>query len=444
MKFNFIIILIQCYCYKSSCEPKKYYNYTVYRGIPINYDHLNFFKNLSAIYNVNYWRPPGLLNKPTEFMIAPENKSDFVRRAQSGGIYYSTVIEDVQREFDKQTVNTYIRRNMKTFNWNSFYRLEDIYNWLRDLSKKYSKVMTIKSIGTTVNKRNIMAVIINYNPESKIKKPKVMVEGGIHAREWISPAFVTYFIHSLLIAERNINTTMIEIAKKFRWYFVPVVNPDGYEYTHTKDRLYRKNMNAVDLNRNFEIAFGSVGISFQQSSEIFCGHAAFSEPETQAMRRFIKINSRDLKYYFAFHSYGQYIILPYTHMRQHVENYNTVRDMGLNAARAIFRRYGTQYAVGTAYDTVGYMTSGVSGCWAKKTYHIPYVVTFELRDQGKHGFALPPSQILPTCKETMDGIRSLLTPSTHQELRKVPPNAQISTDLDMLVVFICLFIILCR
>lgn len=54
---------------------------------------------------------------------------------------------------------------------------------------------------------------------------------------------------------------MFEICIMFRFqyfrYFLPVVNPDGYEYTHTIDRLWRKNRkgsgtcSGVDLNRNF-------------------------------------------------------------------------------------------------------------------------------------------------------------------------------------------------
>lgn len=58
--------------------------------------------------------------------------------------------------------------------------------------------------------------------------PIILVEGGIHAREWISPAFVTYIIQELVENEDNRN--MIENTN---WLIVPVLNPDGYEHTHT-------------------------------------------------------------------------------------------------------------------------------------------------------------------------------------------------------------------
>lgn len=58
--------------------------------------------------------------------------------------------------------------------------------------------------------------------------PTIFIEGGIHAREWISPAFVLYLIQELVENENNRN--MIE---NVNWLIVPVLNPDGYEYTHT-------------------------------------------------------------------------------------------------------------------------------------------------------------------------------------------------------------------
>lgn len=46
--------------------------------------------------------------------------------------------------------------------------------------------------------------------------------------------------------------------------------------------------------------------------------------------------------------------------------------------------------------------------WAKGTYKIPISYTYELRDTGRHGFLLPPDQIVPTSEETFDSILTIL------------------------------------
>ena len=60
-------------------------------------------------------------------------------------------------------------------------------------------------------------------------KPAIFLEGGIHAREWISPATVTFIIRELVT-----NPAHAELLHMFDWIIVPIVNPDGYEYSHTK------------------------------------------------------------------------------------------------------------------------------------------------------------------------------------------------------------------
>jgi len=42
--------------------------------------------------------------------------------------------------------------------------------------------------------------------------------------------------------------------------------------------------------------------------------------------------------------------------------------------------------------------------WVKGTYSKPITYTYELRDLGRYGFLLPPSQIIPTGEETMDSL----------------------------------------
>lgn len=75
----------------------KYNNYTLYRGIPVEASHLKFFENLTSMFNVNFWRHPGLLYKPVDFIISPDDKDLFVNRANNLGLYVTTIMEDVQQ-----------------------------------------------------------------------------------------------------------------------------------------------------------------------------------------------------------------------------------------------------------------------------------------------------------------------------------------------------------
>ena len=75
------------------------------------------------------------------------------------------------------------------------------------------------------------------------------------------------------------------------FFKVPVANPDGYEYSREKDRMWRKNRrknenskcDGVDLNRNFDKAYGTAS-SKNPCAEDFRGAGAFSEPEAAAIR----------------------------------------------------------------------------------------------------------------------------------------------------------------
>ena len=57
-------------------------------------------------------------------------------------------------------------------------------------------------------------------------KPAVWIDAGIHAREWVSPASVLYFIHQLVESPR---TTAIDrfVMEELDLYILPSANPDG-------------------------------------------------------------------------------------------------------------------------------------------------------------------------------------------------------------------------
>jgi carboxypeptidase A4 len=62
------------------------------------------------------------------------------------------------------------------------------------------------------------------------------IDGGIHAREWISPATVTWMMKELIENDAD----HPELTNGLDWYMLAIVNPDGYYFTSHGNRLWRK------------------------------------------------------------------------------------------------------------------------------------------------------------------------------------------------------------
>lgn len=175
--------------------------------------------------------------------------------------------------------------------------------------------------------------ISNGNPNN----PAIWLDGGIHAREWISPAAVTYIVDQFAEDWES----QPAYVRNIDWYVLPVANPDGYEYTHTTDRLWRKNRGGngrgrcagADLNRNFGYRWGGQGASQQPCSEIYAGRTAFSEPETLAQKLFMERTAANFRGFLTFHSYGQYILYPWGYDRVVPPDYKDLERVGREAAK---------------------------------------------------------------------------------------------------------------
>merc|ERR1712241_1631412 len=86
-----------------------------------------------------------------------------------------------------------------------------------------------------------------------------------------------------------------------------VANPDGYEYTFTDDRLWRKTRSpqgicyGVDPNRNFAYHWGELGVSTNPCSDTFCGDRAFSEVEPDNVEEHIELGDAAVEAIFNTH-----------------------------------------------------------------------------------------------------------------------------------------------
>ena len=127
------------------------------------------------------------------------------------------------------------------------------------------------------------------------------------------------------------------------WFIIPLLNPDGYEFSHTSDRMWRKNRRrppagsqcfGVGLNRNFDLGYG-LGASKDPCQEVFQGPGPLSEPETMALTNLgVKLNSTIL-YYISLHAYGQSWLTPWGFKTDPVDNMDQLVDVAEAAFKEV-------------------------------------------------------------------------------------------------------------
>lgn len=168
--------------------------------------------------------------------------------------------------------------------------VELLQTWEKEHSGVAKFIPSIAPIPTWEN-RNVSCISITSSTVAPHKK--VLFTSGLHAREWIGPATVLYIIDKFLEAykegkghghhqgKKNESTTSGDIVdlldnERLQIVVCPCINPDGYTYTHHRQRLWRKNRRenglgsfGVDLNRNFPIHWGETGSSSLPFSEIY-------------------------------------------------------------------------------------------------------------------------------------------------------------------------------
>lgn len=279
---------------------------------------------------------------------------------------------------------------------------------------EYPTLITREQIGTSIQNRPIWVYRLT-NPMSVLPKTGAFIQGGIHAREWISPPTAMYVFETML-REGLSSGPGWQLLSRFELNCVPVVNPDGYEYTWTNNRLWRKNRRdivgstafGVDLNRNYAKGWGGQGSSSNPSSETYRGTAAFSEPEVACIRDYLNNRTGALNFDFIidYHSYGQHILYPWSYTFDPAPHGPRMNGVGNVYRNAILASGGVEYDVGQGSIAL-YIAAGSS----KDFYYDAYganAYTVELRPSGSPGFELPPSQILPTIRENWAGFRAVL------------------------------------
>lgn len=258
-----------------------------------------------------------------------------------------------------------------------------------------------QNFGLSLQNRDLYFLRLSGEPAPPgTSKPIVLLNSVQHAREWIT-VMTTMYIAEQLISGYGVDSRATQLLDDYEVLIVPIVNADGYAYTWTNERFWRKNrrQNAggtfgVDLNRNWSFAWGSDnGSSGNGNSETFRGTAPFSEPESAAMRT-LTLDNPGIVLHLDVHSHGQLLLYPWGYTNQPAPGIGALSKLAVGMRQAILDSGGVPYLPGQCYQTL-YPVSGGSLDWYYGDRGI-LSWTPELRGPG---FAPPPSTILPTAKE---------------------------------------------
>ena len=294
--------------------------------------------------------------------------------------------------------------------------------YMHELVARHSELAEVFTIGNTLQGRPIFGVRIGHNVE--MSKPGVVCFGCEHAREWITTTVPT-FLATYLLERYGTDPVVTSLVDTTEFYLIPVFNVDGYVYSGTTDRFWRKNRRlntldgsfGVDLNRNWGAGWGGPGAVTSPDGETYRGTAPFSEPETQALRDFF-LDHPGVRAQVDVHSFGQLILWPYGYTSALSADQAIYEEIGLAMQSLIGGVHGRTYQIGPVYSAI-YPASGVSLDWTYSELGL-LSFTLELRPNGGwlSAFDLPADQIISNNEEIVPAVLHIAAaPWVHEALR---------------------------
>jgi len=399
--FAFIILTIA----KETFHDHKVVRIQVQSQHHLNFLYDQFLNNVT----LDFWIEPGVVGRNVDLRLSPDQWTWFSEELNSRGIPHYTFIENVQELLDRQLQrNEGVTTSFGDIDFSVYHTYEEIIEWVKSLPVTYPDLVTLVTIGHSYEGRELLAVKIRSN-RGPADKPAIWFNGGIHAREWISPATVIYMLGHLL-EDYDTDDSVTRLIDGLEIFVLPVFNTDGYVFTWSGNRMWRKTRTpnpgstciGTDPNRNWDFEWGGAGTSPLPCSDSYHGPRPFSEIEVSSVGLFIA-NAGNFKGYIDFHAYGQLWMSPWGYTAALPQDHNLLNLVNARCANAIASVHGTQYRYGPIATTI-YLASGSS---VDYTYNAGVLYSFavELRDTGAYGFVLPPNQIIPSGEETYEALK---------------------------------------
>ncbi|XP_030081181.1 carboxypeptidase B, partial [Drosophila hydei] len=346
----------------------------------------------------------------THVLVHPDAQPEFIELLNGNTLSYKIVNHDaglsLHREFETNRKLRNAHPYRGRLGTERYYSHGEINQYIEDLAKQHPTRVLVKTVGRSYEGRWLKTIRIT-NGDGRANKNVILMDGGFHAREWISPAAVVYAIGELV----DNYEAYAQLLLDYDWVILPVVNADGYEYTQVSPdtRMWRKTRQpssaaciGIDPNRNFDFHWNETGASSDPCSETYAGPKSFSEPEAIVVRDLIRGLADRGKMYLTVHSYGNYILYPWGYIDELPDTWEDLDEVGRAGGDAIKAATGTIYKVGCSTQLL-YPAAGASDDYAFNA-GFPISFTMELPAGGDNYFNPPPEDIDRLVKETWVGI----------------------------------------
>lgn len=275
---------------------------------------------------------------------------------------------------------------------------------LDKIVKDHPNIATRVSVGKSLEGRELAGVRLS-SAANVDSLPGAVFVGCHHAREHLSVE-VPLLLAEHLADNYSKDARIKKLLDTREIWIVPMVNPDGAEYdiSGTSYKFWRKNRRdnsdgtyGIDLNRNYGSGFGGPGSSADPSSDTYHGPSAFSEPETAALRDFLRDRDK-VTVLLTFHTFSELVLWPYGHTNDPISN---ATDL------AVFEKMGNKMATWNKYKPMKssglYLASGDTTDWAYDELKM-FAFTFELTPSSmlNGGFYPGAKAIVPTFKANLE------------------------------------------
>ncbi|XP_045351605.1 carboxypeptidase A2 isoform X2 [Leopardus geoffroyi] len=332
--------------------------------IPRNEEQIRHLVELEAEEHLqlDFWRSPTIPGETAHVRVPFVSIQAVKVFLESQGIAYSIMIEDVQVLLDKENEEMLLNQRRErngNFNFEAYHTLEEISQAMDNIVAEHPGLVSKVNIGHSFEKRPMNVLKFSTGGD----KPAIWLDAGIHAREWVTQATALWTANKIASGYGN-DVSITSILDTMDIFLLPVTNPDGYVFSQTKNRMWRKNRSripgspcvGVDLNRNWDAGFGGPGASQNPCSDSYRGPQATCEVEVKSIVNFIQSHGR-IKAFITLHSYSQLLMFPYGYTCTKPDNFDELNEVAQKAARSLTSLHGTKYKVGSICSVISWTST---------------------------------------------------------------------------------------